>query len=252
MEALVQHPIDSHKPIEGWDSRTESLLGPKGMACLQNSSVFIAGVGGVGGYAAEMLARSGVGHLTLVDADTVSVSNLNRQLIATIPNIGKPKTELFRERFSEINPALDVTAVSDFLTQENIGILLASRHYDFVIDAIDTVAPKVALISHCLRNGIPVISSMGAGGRRDPSKVGYADLWETREDGLARAVRQRLKKAGLRWPLKVVASSEAPRAAAVIELDERNKRSSYGTLPTIPSLFGIYLAAYVIEKLTHR
>lgn len=252
MEAPVQHPIDSHKPIEGWDSRTESLLGPEGMARLRNSRVFIAGVGGVGGYAAEMLARSGVGHLTLVDSDTVSVSNLNRQLIATIPNIGKLKTRLFRERFEEINPALEVTAVPEFLTPENIGSLLSARCYDFVIDAIDTVAPKVALITHCLRHGIPVISSMGAGGRRDLSKVGYADVWETREDGLARAVRQRLKKAGLRCPLKVVASSEAPKASAVIELDERNKRSSYGTLPTVPALFGIYLAAYVIEKLTYR
>lgn len=234
---------------DNWDSRTELLIGADGVARLRDAWVFVAGVGGVGGYAAEMLARSGVGHLTLVDADTVSVSNLNRQLIATIPVIGRSKTELFRERFAAINPALEIKAISDFITPGNVADMLSAEPYDFVVDAIDTVAPKVALISECLRRGLRVISSMGAGGRLDPTRVGYADLWETREDGLARAVRQRLKRMGLRRPLKVVASTEAPRPGAVIELDERNKRSSYGTLATIPSLFGIYLGAHVINTL---
>ncbi len=129
---------------------------------------------------------------------------------------------------------------------------MLSEGFDYVIDAIDTVAPKVDLLAHCLREKIPVISSMGAGGRVDPTKAGYFDLWETREDGLARAVRQRLKKIGLRRRLDVVASSEAPRSGAVIELDERNKRSSYGTIATIPSVFGILLAAKVINNLTSK
>ncbi len=235
---------------EKWNDRTELLIGPEGVARLAAARVFVAGVGGVGGYAAEMLARSGIGHLTLVDADAVAVSNLNRQLIATIPDIGLPKVKLFEKRFRDINPAIDVLAIREFITPDNIGAMLDAGQYDFVVDAIDTVAPKVALIVHCLTHRIPVISSMGAGGRLDPTLIGYHDLWETREDGLARAVRQRLKKAGLRRPLRVVASTEAPRAAAVIELDERNKRSSYGTLATIPSIFGILLASHVINRLT--
>ena len=126
---------------------------------------------------------------------------------------------------------------------------LLDEEYDFVIDAIDTVAPKVALISGCLRRGVRIISSMGAGGRLDPSKVVYADLWSTTEDGLARAVRQRLKRLGLRRRLPVVASLEVPRRHAVIDLDLRNKRTSYGTLATIPAIFGIMLAASVINHI---
>ena len=234
--------------LSGWNDRTLRLIGPEGVRRLASARVLVVGVGGVGGYAAEMLARTGVGHLTLVDADCVSVSNLNRQLIATATEIGKAKVDLFETRFRDINPEIEVTALRQFVTPENVGELL-SGSYDFVVDAIDTVAPKVALLSHCLRERIPVISSMGAGGRTDVTKVGYFDLWETREDGLARAVRQRLKQQGLRRPLKVVASTEAPRQGAVIKLDERNKRSSYGTTAVIPSVFGIYLGAYVIDKL---
>lgn len=234
--------------LSGWDSRTRLLIGDTGAERLARARVFVAGVGGVGGYAAEMLARSGVGHLTLVDADVVSVSNLNRQIIATIPTLGHPKTELFAQRFHDINPDLTVKSVCDFITPENTQELLEGD-YDFVVDAIDTVAPKVVLIAHCLRNGIRIVSSMGAGGRTDPSKVGLCDLWETRDDGLARAVRQRLKKLGLHKPLRVAASTEPPHTSSVIQLDERNKRSSYGTIATIPSLFGIFLASHVINTL---
>lgn len=236
---------------ERWNDRTRLLLGESAAARLAAARVFIAGIGGVGGYAAEMLARSGVGHLTLVDADCVSVTNLNRQIIAVIPDIGKPKTDLFERRFLDINPEISVTPLREFISPDNVADML-SEGFDYVIDAIDTVAPKVALLAHCLREKIPVISSMGAGGRVDPTKAGYFDLWETREDGLARAVRQRLKKIGLRRRLDVVASSEAPCSGAVIELDERNKRSSYGTIATIPSVFGILLAAKVINNLTSK
>lgn len=144
---------------------------------------------------------------------------------------------------------MDVCPVCDFITPGNVTDLLAAG-YDYVIDAIDTVAPKVALIVECKRAGIRIISSMGAGGRIDPSRVRYSDIWDTREDGLARAVRQRLKKIGLRFGLKVVTSDEAPRSASVILLDERNKRSSYGTLATIPAIFGLYLANKVIIDLS--
>jgi hypothetical protein len=231
-----------------WNSRTRLLLGEEGVARLTSARVLVAGVGGVGGYAAEILARTGVGHLTLADADTVSVSNLNRQLIALIPDIGRSKTELFANRFREINPEIDVTTTDRFISADNVAELL-DEGFDFVVDAIDTVAPKTALIAECMRRRIPVISSMGAGGRTDASKIGYADLWETREDGLARAVRQRLKKAGLRRPLKTVSSTEAPRKGAIIEVNERNKMSSYGTVAAIPAIFGIMAAQYVINKL---
>lgn len=231
-----------------WNSRTRLLLGEEGVARLASARVLVAGVGGVGGYAAEILARTGVGHLTLADADTVSVSNLNRQLIALIPDIGRPKTELFANRFREINPEIDVTTTDRFISADNVAELL-DEGFDFVVDAIDTVAPKTALIAECMRRRIPVISSMGAGGRTDASKIGYADLWDTREDGLARAVRQRLKKAGLRRPLKTVSSTEAPRKGAIIEVNERNKMSSYGTVAAIPAIFGIMAAQYVINKL---
>ena len=242
MTAVLQSP-------EGWDDRTRLLLGDEAMERLRRARVFVAGVGGVGGYAAETLARSGVGHLTLVDADCVAPSNLNRQLIATVPDLGRPKVQLFAERFAAVNPSMSVTALQEFITPDNIGPLLAEG-YDYVVDAIDTVAPKVSMIACCMRGRVKIVSSMGAGGRLDPSKVCCCDLWETREDGLARAVRVRLKRMGLRRPLHVVASTEAPRKSAVIRLDERNKRSSYGTSMAVPAVFGICMANKVVLDLT--
>lgn len=236
-------------PSDSWDSRTRLLIGDDSLKRLRDARILVVGAGGVGGYAIEMLARSGVGHLTLVDADSVSPSNLNRQIIALRSTLDKPKVELFRKRIADINPELRVDAREEFLTPENVGPLL-DEDYSYVIDAIDTVAPKVALIAECMRRKIAVISSMGAGGRLDPTKVNYFDLWETREDGLARAVRQRLKKMGLRRPLEVVASTEIPKSASLIELNQQNKRSSFGTLATIPSLFGIYLASAALKHLT--
>lgn len=239
---------NQNREIEQWDDRTRTLLGDEAIRKLGESRVLVVGVGGVGGYAAEMLARSGVGNLTLLDADDVAVSNINRQLIALDSTVGESKVELFKQRFGQINPRIEVNPLQMFLTPENVDQIL-DEGFDYVIDAIDTVAPKVALISACMKRGIKIISSMGAGGRFDPTKTGYFDLWETTEDGLARAVRQRLKRLGLRRPLKTVASSEAPRRNSVIDLDLPNKRSSYGTLATIPAIFGILLASHVINHL---
>lgn len=232
-----------------WDARTRTLLGEEAADRLSRCRVLVVGTGGVGGYAAEMLARSGVGHLALIDADDVDITNINRQLIATHSTIGKSKVDLFAARFLDINPSISVDARKYFLTPENAADILAEG-FDYVIDAIDTVAPKCALIAEALNRKIPIISSMGAGGRTDPARVIYSDLWQTGEDGLARAVRQRLKKMGLaKRKLKVVCSTEAPSRKSLIDLDLRNKRSSFGTIATIPSLFGIYLAAEVIRKL---
>lgn len=234
---------------DSWEVRTLALIGEEGVRKAQEARVLVVGVGGVGGYAVEMLARTGIGHLTLVDADDVAESNLNRQLIALRTTVGLPKTRLFADRIADINPDCRVEAIAEFLTPENAGEMVGEMRFDLVIDAIYTVAPKVALISWCLHHRIPILSSMGAGGRMDPSKVYAGDLWETREDGLARAVRQRLKKAGLRRPLRVVASSEAPRPSAIVEVGTANKRTSYGTTAIVPSTFGIYLAAEALRLL---
>lgn len=233
---------------EVWNSRTLTLLGEEAVGRLARARVLVAGVGGVGGYAAEMLARSGVGHLTLVDADNVAVSNINRQIIATSDTVGVSKVRLFADRFRAINPDIDVQPIQEYLDADNIPGLLDTK-FDYVIDAIDTVAPKMTLIQECLRRDIPIISSMGAGGRLDPSKVGYFDISETRDDGLARVVRQRLRKAGIRRGLTVVASTERPERHSVIPLDEPNKRSSFGTIATIPALFGIFLSSKVIDEI---
>ncbi len=232
-----------------WQSRTLRLIGPKAVEKLSAARVLVVGVGGVGGYAAEILARTGVGHLALLDNDDVAPSNINRQLIALHSSVGISKVDLFAKRFREINPDITVETLRIFLTPENVSEILDGR-YDYVIDAIDTVAPKTALLLECLHRKIPVISSMGAGGRIDPTKIGYFDISETREDGLARAVRQRLKKAGVRHGLQVVASTEPPGRNSVIMLDSPNKRSSFGTIASIPAIFGILLANQVILKLS--
>lgn len=232
------------------NDRTISLLGAEGYARLRNANILIAGLGGVGGYAAETLVRSGIGSFTLIDADCVTKSNINRQLIALDSTVGQSKAMLFEQRFHDINPEVIVNPMPMQLTVENIPEILMTEKYDFIVDAIDTVAPKVELLTCCLRNRIPVISSMGAGGRIDPTKIGYFDLRNTRDDGLAKAVRQRLRKAGMLRKLTVVASSEPPRQQALIPVESMNKRSSYGTIATIPAIFGLFMANYVIRKLT--
>lgn len=236
---------------DGWDSRTRRLLGEDAVGRLAKARVAVIGTGGVGGYVVETLARCGIGHLTIVDADDVATSNINRQLVALQSTVGEAKVELFARRCIDINPGIEVNAVKEFISPDNVETLLGDA-YDYVIDAIDTVAPKMAVIIHCLQKNIPIISSMGAGGRVDPTRIGYFNIWDTKEDGLARAVRQRLKKAGIRKSLRVVASTEAPHQQAVIELSERNKRSSYGTIISIPAIFGIYLANHVILKLAQN
>lgn len=250
MDHAVTPSMEPSQDSENWNDRTLRLIGEKGVDALRTASVLVVGVGGVGGYAAEMLVRTGVGRLTLIDADCVAESNINRQLIATRSTVGESKVFLFAERFHDINPEARIDSRMEFLSAESIPGLFHDRHYDIVIDAIDTVGPKTALISHCLTNHIPLISSMGAGGRVDPTKIGYFDLWETREDGLARAVRQKLKAQGLRRPLKVVASTEKPMSHSLLEVNTINKRTSYGTIATIPAIFGIFLANYAVRRIT--
>lgn len=232
-----------------WDDRSRRLLGEEAYARLRAARVLVIGVGGVGGYAAEMLVRSGIGCITLVDSDEVDITNLNRQIIATLPELGQPKTSVMQRRAAAINPELRVTALPTAVTPQNVPEILGDG-FDFVLDCIDSVAPKVELLAECLRRRQPVISSMGAGGRLDPSRVVYTDLWKTENDGLARAVRTRLRRLGLRRPLPVVASTEPPCSHSLIEVEADFKRSSYGTLATVPATFGIFMAARAIRKIS--
>ena len=243
-----------------WTDRTSLLLGDEKMQRLADAHVLVVGVGGVGAYAAEMLCRAGVGELTIIDADTVNVTNINRQLPATHSTIGRLKTEVLGQRLRDINPVLRLHELPLYLKEEEASSLLdgtlsalsseAHRPFTFIVDAIDTIAPKCALIGEALRRGIPIVSSMGAGAKSDITQIRFADLWDTYHCGLAKAVRTRLKKEGLRRPLPVVFSTEQAVRQAVITVEgEQNKKSTAGTISYMPAVFGCYLSEYVIRKL---
>jgi tRNA A37 threonylcarbamoyladenosine dehydratase len=233
-----------------WTDRTALLLGEDKMSRLSNAHVLVVGVGGVGAYAAEMLCRAGVGELTIIDADTVNTTNINRQLPATHSTVGRLKTEVLAEHLLDVNPSLRLHALPIYLKEEAVGQLLETEKYDFIVDAIDTIAPKCALLGEALRRGIPIVSSMGAGAKSDITQIRFADLWDTYHCGLAKAVRTRLKKEGLRRSLPVVFSTEQADRRAVITVEgEQNKKSTAGTISYMPAVFGCYLAEYVIRKL---
>lgn len=237
--------------MDSWLNRTIQLLGDEKIHRLKNSSVLVAGVGGVGGYAAEMLVRAGVGNLTIVDSDSVALSNINRQLIALHSTVGQAKVEVLASRLKDINPQLNLRVLRLFLAEDEIVRILSENHYDYIIDAIDTLAPKVSLICTAKRLKQKIISSMGAGGRLDPTKIMYADISKTYHCSLAKAVRKQLQKRGINSGLKVVFSAEQVKREAIIATDdERNKKSTVGTISYLPSMFGCFLAAYVIQKLS--
>ena len=234
----------------GWQQRTELLLGKEKMERLRRAHVLVVGLGGVGAYAAEMLCRAGVGQMTIVDADTVQPTNINRQLPALHSTLGKPKAEVLAERFRDINPDLQLRVLSFYLKDEAIPELLDNNRFDFIVDAIDTVSPKCYLIYHALRRGIKIVCSMGAGAKRDITQIRFADLGETYHCGLSKAVRKRLQKMGVKRKVPVVFSTEQADPNAVVLVDnELNKKSTTGTVSYMPAVFGCYLAEYVIRKL---
>lgn len=236
--------------MEDWKQRTRLLLGEEKNERLRQAHVLIVGMGGVGAYAAEMLCRAGVGRLTLVDADIVQPTNINRQLPALHSTLGQPKVEVLAARFRDINPDVELTILPVFLKDENIPQLLDATRYDFVVDAIDTLAPKCHLIVEALRRRIKIISSMGAGAKSDITQIRFADIWDTYHCGLSKAVRKRLQKMGIRHKLPVVFSSEqADPKAVLLTDDEQNKKSTCGTVSYMPAVFGCYLAEYVIRRL---
>ena len=217
---------------------------------LRQAHVRVVGVGGVGAYAAEMLCRAGVGRLTLVDSDTVQPTNINRQLPALHSTLGQPEVEVLAARFRDINPEVELTVLPVFLKDENIPQLLDAARYDFVVDAIDTLAPKCYLIAEALRRRIKIVSSMGAGAKSDITQIRFADIWDTYHCGLSKAVRKRLQKMGIRHKLPVVFSTEqADPKAVLLTDDEQNKKSTCGTVSYMPAVFGCYLAEYVIRRL---
>ncbi len=221
------------------------------MKRLAAARVLVVGVGGVGAYAAEMLCRAGVGQLTLVDADTVQPTNINRQLPATHATLGRPKVEVLAERFRDINPALRLRVLPVFLKDEAIPALLDEEQPDFVVDAIDTLSPKCHLIAEALRRKLKIVSSMGAGAKSDITQVRFADITETYHCGLSKAVRKRLQQMGVKRKLPVVFSTEqADRQAILLTDEEQNKKSTCGTVSYMPAVFGCYLAEYVIKNLT--
>ena len=236
--------------MEDWKQRTRLLLGEEKMERLQQAHVLVVGLGGVGAYAAAMICRAGVGRMTIVDADTVQPTNINRQLPALHSTMGREKAEVLAARFKDINPDIQLTVLPVFLKDDNIPELLDAAQYDFIVDAIDTLAPKCYLIAEALKRHIKIVSSMGAGAKSDITQIRFADIWDTYHCGLSKAVRKRLQKLGVKRKLPVVFSTEQadPKAVLLTE-DEQNKKSTCGTVSYMPAVFGCYLAEYVIKRL---
>lgn len=234
-----------------WQSRTELLIGKEGIAKLKQSHIFIAGLGGVGSWAAEHLVRAGVGEITLVDADVITESNLNRQLIALHSTIGMNKVDVMRDRLLDINPQLIVHSHKLFLTKNNCEDLL-SESYDYVLDCIDTLSPKIDLITYCLENKLPLISSLGSGAKMDPTSVKLTDISKSYNCMLGRMLRKRLHKLGIYKGFKVVFSDELPRKEAVILESGLNKKSNTGTISYLPTIFGSMMAGEIIQDVLKK
>jgi tRNA A37 threonylcarbamoyladenosine dehydratase len=228
------------------------MLGEACLKKLREAHVLVIGLGGVGAYAAEQLCRAGIGKMTIVDGDVVEETNRNRQLPALISTTGKSKAIILGERFMDINPDLDLKVIDEYLKDEQMTEILDQDTYDYVVDAIDTLSPKVFLIYHSVQRHIPVVSSMGAGGKMDPSLVRISDLSESYNCKLARALRKRLGRMGLHKGVSVVFSPEEVNKEQVRPEESRNKRSTVGTISYMPPLFGCYCASVVIGNLVKK
>lgn len=232
-----------------WLSRTELLLGKEKLERLQCAHVLVAGLGGVGAYAAEQLCRAGIGEMTIIDGDVVESTNKNRQLPALDSTIGQQKAELMASRFRDINPELKLHVINDFIRDERMVEVLGEAKYDYIVDAIDTLAPKIFLIYHSLQKGLPIVSSMGSGGKTDPSKIEIADISKSYNCNLARMLRKRLHKLGVYKGVKVVFSSEFTDPESIVLVESQNKKSNVGTISYMPPIFGCFVASVVIRDL---
>ena len=230
-------------------SRTEMLIGSQGLQTLQNSAVAVFGVGGVGSFAVEALARAGIGQLTLIDHDVVSLTNLNRQLPALSSTIGLPKAAVLKERILDINPDCQVEVILEAYGEEK-GDWLRPERWDFIVDAIDSMDAKIDLLVRAHRLGIPIVSSMGAGNKLDPEAFHIVDIAKTHTCPMARNVRRLLKQAGITKGIPVVFSTEKPFASADAEPEEAHlRRQVPGSISFVPSTAGLLLAGYVVRSL---
>ena len=239
--------------MEAWQERTALLLGGEGLAKLHDARVAVVGVGGVGAYAAEMLVRAGVGKMILLDNDSVAPSNKNRQLVALDSTMGMKKTEVMKARLLDINPDLELTVLCLYLEPDNIYSALGQFHIDYLVDAIDTLAPKLALINYCVTKGIKHVSSMGSGAKFDITKIRIADISKSYNCPLAYIVRKRLRREyGISKGFKVVFSEELPEREAIVAEEGRNKKSNVGTISYLPAVFGCACAQAAVSFLTEN
>lgn len=235
---------------EHWNDRTVLLLQDENYKKLEKAHVLIVGLGGVGGYVAEQLCRAGVGKLTLVDGDKVHLSNINRQLIAFEDNCGQSKTQVLAERLRRIHPNVELVLFPEYIKDKRTEEVLMAAPYDYVVDAIDTLSPKIFLLYHAKRLGLKVVSSMGSGGKLDPSRVTVADISQTYMCPLADVLRKRLHKLGIYEGIQAVFSPQKVLRNAVREVDnEPNKKTTLGTISYMPAIFGCFCASVVVREL---
>ena len=226
------------------------MFGVERIQQLHQAHVMVVGLGGVGAYAVEMLCRAGVGEFTLVDGDTVNDSNRNRQLVALTSTVGQLKTDVLAARLRDINPEVKLHLYPEFLRDERTVELLKMEHYDYLVDAIDTLSPKVFMLQQAYLLGIPTVSSMGSGGKLDPTQVKICDIAKSDYCKLARMVRKRLHKLGVRKGITVVYSAEVvPAERVMITEGEQNKKSNVGTVSYMPAVFGCCIASHIIRQL---
>jgi tRNA A37 threonylcarbamoyladenosine dehydratase len=236
--------------VSDWRQRTQLLIGEAGLDKLQQAHVLVVGLGGVGSYAAEALARAGVGRMTIVDGDVVDPTNKNRQLQALDSTVGQHKALLLKTRFEDINPDIRITAHTTFLEPEAFQELLRTDAFDYVLDCIDSVQPKLNFIALVRAMKVPFISSMGAGGKLDPLKIRIADISKTRECKFAQQLKKMLKDKGIRDRVMTVFSEEIQAKESLALTDGSHyKRSYYGTISYMPAMFGMTMASYVIRQL---
>jgi len=232
-----------------WLSRTELLIGRECLEKLMSAHVMVVGLGGVGSFAAEFICRAGVGEMTIVDGDVVAPSNRNRQLPALATNHGESKAEIMADRLMQINPELKLHVIKEFIMPGRVDELL-SGHFDYVAEAIDSVTPKLTLIKAAYTKGLKIVSSMGAGGKLDPTKLHVTDISKTYNCPFAQQVRKQLKASGITTGIKAVFSPEAPDKNSIMFTDGTNfKKSAYGTISYLPATFGATLASVVIRDL---
>lgn len=235
--------------MTNWLERTEILIGTEGIEKLKKSHVLVVGLGGVGAYAAEQICRAGVGTMTIIDGDVVEASNRNRQLPALLSNEGRPKAEILAERFRDINPEIILHVNNQYLEEDEISSLLKNNRYDYVVDAIDTLTPKTHLIIQTLKAGYPLVSSLGAGGKFDPSLVSVTNISKTYNCKLAKKLRKRLHQLGINQEFEAVFSSEMIDIEKVIAVQGKNKASTVGTISYMPPIFGCFCASAVLRGL---